>query len=272
MNTIISKHNIGTIKPSDLPDWLISHGIATATTEECAHLFGVPEKEVPQRLVRLRKSGRMIAVARGLWAVIPAEYRKMGAPEPIVYIDALMSFYGRDYCVGWLSAAAMQGARHQAPQVFQIAVDKQIRNRQIGRSELQFFERSYIEGLSKRRITTSRGTAVTASASATMLMVSADLKISGGIDNAATIISELAEENPDYRNDLMINVPLFPKAAVSRLGWILEKIADEDDLDELADYCANGGEPTVLSPYDNRNGRIDKKWNVIENRIIEVDI
>lgn len=272
MNTIISKQEVGILKPSNLPDWLLSHGIPTITTEECAHLFGIPVNEVPQRLVRLRGNGHLVSVARGLWAVVPAEYREMGAPEPFIYIDPLMNYYGCDYCVGWLSSAAMQGARHQASQVFQVAVDRHIRKRQVGRSELQFFDRSYIKELSKRRVTTSRGTVVAASPAATMLMVSSDLIISGGIDNAATIITELAEENPDYEKDLIKDASLFPRASVARLGWILERITGECLSDDLAHYCNETEFPTALSSYDKRKGRVDKRWNVIENRAVEADI
>ena len=63
---------------------------------------------------KLRNNGHLISVARGLWAVVPAEYREIGAPEPIIYIDSLMNYYSCDYCIGWLSSAAMQGARQQA--------------------------------------------------------------------------------------------------------------------------------------------------------------
>ena len=272
MNTYISNQKKGIIKPAELPEWLLAHGISTVTTDECAHLFDVPVNEVPQRLVRLRKSGRLISVARGLWTAVPAEYREMGAPEPIIYIDSLMKYYDCDYCIGWLSAAAMQGARHQASQVLHVAVDRQVRKRHIGRSELQFFDRSYIRDLSKNRINTSRGSAVVASPAATMFMVSSDLIVSGGIDNAATIIAELAEENPNYKKDLINNYTLFPRAAVARLGWILENISGEHAPDDMADYCSNHGTPSVLSPYDKRSGRLDKRWNLIENRAVEADI
>ena len=82
MNTLITKQPSKSVKPSELPDWLTSHGISSITTEECAHLLGIPEKEVSQRLIRLRSKGSLVAAARGLWLPVPAEYREMGAPEP----------------------------------------------------------------------------------------------------------------------------------------------------------------------------------------------
>ena len=61
--------------------------------------------EVPQRLARSRSAGSLVGIARGLWAAVPAEFREMGAPEPIMSIDEQMRFYDNEYCVGWLSAA-----------------------------------------------------------------------------------------------------------------------------------------------------------------------
>ena len=271
VNTIIQKQNSGILHPSGLPDWLTAHGLSTVTTEECAYLLGIPINEVPQRLVRLRAKGQLVSVARGLWVAVPAEYREMGAPEPIRYIHNLMGFYESDYCVGWLSAASLHGAHHHAPQVFQVAVSKTLRKRTVGRSELQFFSRSYVPLITKSKISISNGSALVCSPGATMLMVAADPLNCGGIDNAATIIYELAENHSDFTRKIMTDARLFPKAAVRRLGWILDHVA-EVDVSELLDFCSGSLEPALLSPGGARSGSIDKKWNVIENRRIEVDI
>lgn len=272
MKTIIQKQNQGIVRPSELQDWLTSHGLSTVTTEECAYLLGVPVGEVPQRLVRLRAKGRLVSVARGLWIAVPAEYREMGAPEPIRYIHNLMGFYECDYCVGWLSAASFHGASHHAPQVFQVAVTKTLKNRSIGRSELQFYFRSYVQQITRRKMSVSNGSALVSSPGTTMLMVAADPLFCGGIDNVATIIYELVDNHPDFMKDVMADARLFPKAAVRRLGWILEHVAEADDINELQEYCSGSSEPSLLSPGGVRSGRIDKKWNIIENRRIEADI
>lgn len=38
----------------------------------------------------------------------------------------MMAHLGRDYYLGWLSAAEMYGAAHQRPQVLQVAVDRHL--------------------------------------------------------------------------------------------------------------------------------------------------
>ncbi len=269
---MILKQNTGILRPSELPDWLTAHGISAITSEECAHLLGISTNEVSQRLVRLRAKKQLVSVARGLWIVVPAEFREMGAPEPIRYIHNLMEFYDCDYCVGWLSAASIHGASHHAPQVFQIAVSKSLRKRLIGRSELQFYLRSYVPLISKKKVSLSTGSVFVCSPGATMLMAAADPAYCAGVDNAATIICELADNHPNFINDVMTNAPLFPRAAVHRLGWILDHLAETHGLDALSDYCSKSSEPTVLSPGGGRSGSVDKKWYVIENRRIEADI
>ena len=272
MNTTIAKQPFKSIKPSELSDWLTAHGIPAITTEECAHLLGIPANEVSQRLIRLRSKGQQVAAARGLWIPVPAEYREMGAPEPIRYIHYLMSFYGCNYGVGWLSSASLNGSSHQAPQVFQVAVDKPLRARSIGRSNLQFYYRSYIPMITKQKLSFSAGSAFVCTPGATMLMVSADPMYCSGIDNAATIICELSDDHEDYMKDVMANAAFFPRSAIHRLGWILDHLAGISDLDVLMEYCNRLSEPTMLSPGGARSGSIDKKWNVIENRRIEADI
>lgn len=137
---------------------------------------------------------------------------------------------------------------------------------------MQFYYRSYVPHITKKKVSLPTGTAFVCSPGATMLMAAADPAYCAGIDNAATIICELADNHTDFMQDVMSNASLFPKAAVHRLGWILDHLAEAPGLDELSDYCAGSSEPTLLSPGTGRTGRIDRKWNVIENRRIEVDI
>lgn len=272
MNTVIERQEKGTVKPADLNDWLVSHGVPTVTTEECAHLLGVKKGEVSQRLVGSRAKGQLVSLARGLWAAVPAEYRMAGAPEPIRYLDDLMSFYDCAYCVGWLSAAALYGASHQASQVFQVATQRQIRDRQVGRSRLEFHARSYVCDLPQRRVSLSAGSVYAATPEATMLMSSADLLYCGGIDNVATIVAEIVEEVEPDVDSILECAPMFPASAVCRLGWLLEYVAGMQDLGQLSSYCRATGDPVMLSPYAGRSGHIDKEWNVIVNREVEADV
>ena len=154
MSTENSKLN-HPVKPANLADWLVSHGKTVITAEEAADILNVPRQEVAQRLLRARNKGQFATLSKGIWAVVPPEYRAFGAPEPQRYIDVMMEKLACEYCVGWLSAAALHGARHQAPQVYQVALDRSLREREVGRTKLIFYKRTYVSEISKRKVNLS---------------------------------------------------------------------------------------------------------------------
>lgn len=59
---------------------------------------------------RLAARKRLVSPRRGFYVIVPIEYRTAGAPPPAWFIDDLMTFQGRPYYVGLLSAAALHGA------------------------------------------------------------------------------------------------------------------------------------------------------------------
>ena len=144
MNHIIETTQAGSVPASGLPDWALSHGITSLTTEEVMHLCALPANQVSQRMAALRKGSKLFSPARGLWVPISPEYRTWGAPDPMRYIGDMMAHLGTDYLVGWLSAAERHGASHHAAQVFQVATGKAVKARAFGRSRLEFYSRSYV--------------------------------------------------------------------------------------------------------------------------------
>ena len=81
----------------------------------------------------------MVSAAKGLYLVIPPEYRTWGGLPGDWFIDELMRYMGRQYYVGLLSAAAVHGASTQTPQTFEVIVDKRVRPRAVGRLMLRYF-------------------------------------------------------------------------------------------------------------------------------------
>ncbi|WP_165046302.1 type IV toxin-antitoxin system AbiEi family antitoxin [Adlercreutzia sp. ZJ138] len=243
------------------------------TTEDVAILLDIPSEQVRVRLASLRRAGAIVSPARGLWVPVPPERVAWGAPEPGSYIDDMMTHLGCEYYVGWLSAASLHGASHQAVQEFQVATSKSVSDRQVGRSSLRFFARSCIKTIPAARVAVSASLMRVSTVGATMLDVAEDLNVSGGLDNAATVISELAWEGEGFLSDVLVAVPAHSFTAVRRLGWILENIAGVDGLDDLADAAAEGGEsPSYLSPTSIKSGRLDHRWNIILNRKVDPDV
>ena len=87
------------------------------------------------RLIRQRHLARP---KRGFYLILRPEDRAAGAPDPARWIDPLMHHVGVDYRISLLRAAAFHGSSHQAAQVFQVVVPKQLRAIAIDRQRIQF--------------------------------------------------------------------------------------------------------------------------------------
>lgn len=260
------------LRASELRDWALSRGRSHLTTRQVAELLDVPQEQVRQRLAAPRGRNEWVSPARGLWVPIPPEYSTWGAPPGIELIDLLASELKFDYYVGWLSAAAIYGAAHHAPQVFQVAVSRAVRDRQVGRTRFSFHTRA---GLAMRPVIdhpTVHGTAKVSTRESTALDVAHDLQLAGGIDNAATVILDLEDIAPLDRSVLIRLSESSPASAVRRLGYILDRLGGCSDLDGLARRVAQGP-PTEsrLTPTAGLTGPLDPRWRLRLNYDVEVD-
>src|SRR5947207_5045428 len=78
---------------------------------------------------RLKKKNKIAVPKPNFFVIVPVEYREWGIVPANWFIDNLMQHLGRsNYYVALLSAAAQYGAAHQAPQQFQVIVEKPLRS------------------------------------------------------------------------------------------------------------------------------------------------
>jgi predicted transcriptional regulator of viral defense system len=256
-----------------LADWALSHGWDALTTSEVAELLGVPAGQVRVRLRAPSRRGEWISPAKGLWVPVPSQHRGQGGPPAIEYIAAWMRHLEARYYVGWLSAAAIHGAAHHAPQVFQVACSKTVADRRIGRSRVEFYRRSFVTlvPVVPRRV--AAGDVPVSSRETTALDVTAEPDRAAGIDNAANVIIELAENDGLDIARLAETSRLYPAAAARRVGWILAQHSDVTDLDRLRAVATDRSPtPSLLSPHHPRRGRIDPNWNICLNTDLEPDV
>jgi len=257
-----------------LASWLLSQGRSSATTEEVSRLMQVPPDQVRQRLAPLRRRGEIVSPARGLWIPVPPEYRTWGAPPAIEFIDVLMRYRGvTTYYVGWLSAAALLGASHHAPQVFQVATSALSGRMQVGRSTLQFSIRRHVADLPTVQVSTKSGTVPVSDRAVTLLDLAADIKIAGGLDNVANVVMELAAGAESLVPEIIELAPFYSVAAVRRLGYLLDTYTVTAGLDDLARLVArHPDDPSPLDYSKPRKGTVDSNWVLDINTEIEPDL
>jgi predicted transcriptional regulator of viral defense system len=213
-----------------------------------------------------------VTPARGLWVPVPAEYQTWGGPPATEFIDAMMGFMGVEYYVGWLSAAALHGSAHHAPQITQVATSRSIRERTVGRVRLHFQTRSAVNLLPVVVKTVRSGKVRISTPEVTALDLCSDIELAGGMGNVATVIEGLVEESGLDEGRLIATSQLFSPASVRRLGWLMENHTDVGMLDALAKTAADmTGRPSKLDTFSPIRGELDKRWMLRINTEVKIE-
>lgn len=262
------------VQPSNLADWLLSQGRNFITTNEAAAVLGVSAVKVPTSLERAREAGKMISVTKGGWVPVPPAHRSAGAPPASHYIDQLMTHLDHPYYVGLLSAAAIHGASHQSPMVFQVATPAKLRERRIGRSRIQFLQRSGMAEKPREQHVVPTGRIWVSTPEVTVLDLVESPHDSGGLSNVATIIGDLLHDQKLHPDALASDAGLYASAIAQRAGYLIDLIADEVGI-------AINTEPLHRIVADTRyrrlspggsDGERDQRWHLIINTEIEDDL
>lgn len=260
------------IGAAHLADWALARGRSAMTTQEVAGALGVPTGQVSERLAAPRSRSEWVSPTRGLWIPVPSEFRTWGAPPGIEIIDLLARHLGIDYYVGWLSAAQIHGAAHHAPQLFQVAISRDVRDRTVGRTRFDFHRRADVDKVPVVEHPTRAGHARVSTPEATALDVARDVMVAGGIDNAATVMLELEEMHALDRDELVRLAATAPAVVLRRLGYVLDRIGARPDLTALRAFARTGAAtPARFDPSAAAIGPVDQEWLVRVNRELEVD-
>ncbi len=258
------------ISPSELPEALIAEGRYWATAAELTALMGNTPSATRQAIARLRHQGRLFSPARGLYVMVPPEYRAWGAVPGEWFIDAMMKHLNRGYYVGFLTAAAMHGAAHQSPQTFQVVTAKYLPDRDLGRVRLRFTTSDRVPHMAVERRTAQTGYFTLATRETTVVDLVWNFRAGGGISNVATVLKEIGELDGDSLARL---APVRDRSTVRRLGWLLEHFRADVDPHWLHVVAKpQEGEPILLSPSAPKRGRVDKRWGVVVNAAVEPDL
>ena len=254
----------------DLPDLLISRGRYSASLQEIRELTGLSYAAVTSGLQRLRRQRRVFSPTRGLYVVIPPEYRSWGVVPADWFIDDLMRHLGRRYYVALLSAAVYHGASHQAPQVFQVMADGRVLDRAIERVRLCFYVSEHTVDTPTEMVTVHTGSIPVSSREATVVDLVREPRASGGISNVATILTGIGELDGSALATLAAR---HGRTLARRTGWMVDHHGSCRDLGPLRLAARlDLGEPALLSPSGPRRGRADASWGVRMNIAVEPDL
>lgn len=252
-------------------DQLQSRGTYTFT-QDTLRANGFEGLSMRRSLHRLQSSGRIVRVYRDFWVIVPLEHAQSGIVPPEWYIDALMHHVGIPYCIALLTAAAMHGAAHQQPQVFQVLAPRPLRPISAHGTEIQVHVRDMPPDVLIELNQTHTGRVRCTVPELTIVHLVAFMQQCGGIDNAFTVIGELSEQLNDAR--LMLAAQMERRTPVlQRLGWMLEMHGRHADAERIKQVLTSRTPRYVpLDSSEAGEGARNHRWRIIENRIPEADL
>ena len=173
---------------------LLQGGRYFFTSEDASRILGTSRDAVKLALNRLRRKGEIASPGRGLYIIVPPEYRSLGSLPADQFIPAMMEHAKLPYYAGLLSAAQYHGAAHHRPQEFQVFLAKNRRPIQCGKVSVAFMARKRITDVPVQSFNTPRGTILVSTPEATAIDLVGYQHHAGGLDQVATILAELVEK------------------------------------------------------------------------------
>lgn len=261
-------------------DSLLSKGVCVFTADQAVTALGINRGAFLDASARLQKKGALLHPRQGFYVIVPPQYALIGSPPVGWFLDDLMRHEKSPYYVGLLKAAELQGATHQAVMSFQIITNKRLPKIRMGRNALAFSYRKNIailaDGIEDRK--TETGKMKVATATLTALDLLRYTHVSAGLDNVATVLTDLA---PKIEPDLLAELSqAFDRATVQRLGYLLEWIGKAIDVEPMhvALMSRDRISWTELDRVEARDPDFapepimrDNRWKIIVRRHPEVD-
>jgi predicted transcriptional regulator of viral defense system len=226
-------------------------------------------KTIYPRLSQLERARKLFSPAKGLYVVVPPEYRDWGVVPAEWFIDPMMRHLNREYYVSFLSAAARHGSAHQAPQTFQVIVNQHVPDRDLGRMHLRFVKSQAMETMDRARMMSHTGTYFVASKETTAVDLAWRPQLGSGISNVATVLRDLSDLDGEKLGRMAAN---RNRATARRLGWLLQHFCPSVDTFWLSQLARpTEGAPTALVPGNRPRGPVDKAWGIRLNGAVEPD-
>ena len=256
----------------DFIDALSACGRHSFATSEAGYALGTTPASVKQSLNRLHRQSKIASPMRGFYVIVRPEYRSLQCLPAEQFVPALMNHVQQSYYVGLLSAAQYHGAAHQRPQAFQVMVSQPRRSISCGRVRVDFFVRRNLTDVPVHEFNTPRGVIRISSPEATAVDLLGYQRQVGGLDQVATILSELAESIDPSR--LAIVAQHAPVTWAQRLGFLLELVDEHEAAAPLKLWVGQTARDYTMLRADGPKNEIRRNadWKIIVNADVAPDI
>lgn len=252
----------------DYIDSLATSGRYHFTSADAKKALSTSPDAVKLALNRLGKQGLIATPSRGFYVIVPPEYKSLGCLPADQFIPQLMAHLQLPYYAGLLTAAQYYGAAHQRPQEFQVFTEKSRRPLKCGKVRVSFIARKKIKAVATKPFNTPRGMLTVSSPEATAIDLAGYPDHTGGLEQSATVLSELAEQIDPEK--LAESAQTAPIRWAQRLGYLLSLGEGAPVTLPLQNYVQNKAREYVpLALYGDKEGARSREWKLIINEDVE---
>lgn len=220
-------------------------------------------------LYRYVQKGSIYPIRKGYYAIITPEYMRGGVVPEHLFIDDLMKFLNRNYYVSLLSAGALHGAGHQQPMSFFVTHDgNPLRNIKTSKHHIVFINRKDWKKDTITQIKTKTGYLEVSTPEATLFDLIENQRMLG-LGRIYEVTLELSEAIK--YNQLRATSELYSVATRQRAGYIIEQLGVDAKAIESS-LKSEKKHAVYLSLSAEKNGELNRKWQIIVNEKIDTDI
>lgn len=259
-------------RASDYIASLAAAGRYSFASGDARKALGASADAAKLALNRLIRQKIIASPARGFYVIVPPEYRALGCLPADQFIPALMQRQGQSYYAGLLSAAQYHGAAHHRPQEFQVMLEKARRPIRCGQVRVAFIVRKRLKDVAVQSFNTLRGTILVSTPEATAVDLVGYHHHAGGVDQVATIVSELAEQIDPQK--LLSAARTAPVPWAQRLGYLLEHLGAAEKVAALKSFVKDAARETVplLPGAQKEDAARNKDWKLLINTDVEAEL
>ena len=263
-------------------DSQLLRGRAYFDREEALAAIDLKPAALAAAVTRQIKKHRLASPRHGFLLILRPEDQAAGAPDPVLWIDALMRHQGLDYRISSLRAASFHGSSHQAAMTFQVVVPRQLRNFEIGKYRLEFLYQA--PGAFKEvnqpellaRIKSDAGFAKVAGVELTLLDCARYFHRASGLSGVAQIVKDIGDKADPRR--LAKAASAYENSVVRRLGYLLDRVGHKRQSKALAPFVKQAKTIVRLDPAvrplfaaEETAYEKDAKWKLEINELLEID-
>ncbi len=253
-------------------DSLQSQGRYYFDRQQAIEATGSSYSAFRQAAYRLDKKNRIKKVLADFFIIIPAEYVYAATLPASWFIDPLMKHLGLEYYVGLLSAAAIYGAAHQQPMLFQVVTNQVLRPISIGKMAIMFHYRKKVEPSYYAKIKTETGQMNVAIPEVVVCDCLRYPQAAGYIQNIATVLLELQDQLKMESLLAYIKAGNLELVNAQRLGYLIEQLKLSIDTTPLLQWIQEqASQYCLLVPGLSKTERYNEKWKVVVNDDVEPD-